>query len=67
MTRLYADGKVIATVPDEDDYDPSEYGDGTDYEPNYESWEDEEEMPEGCRACGGPWPECKISCSLYDD
>ena len=24
-------------------------------------------MPEGCAACGGPWPDCKSSCSIYDD
>ena len=29
--------------------------------------DDDDEMPEGCAACGGPWPSCKISCSLYDD
>lgn len=23
--------------------------------------------PPGCRACGGPWPHCKTSCSLFDD
>ena len=25
MTRLYADGRCIATIPDEDDYDPPAY------------------------------------------
>ena len=24
-------------------------------------------IPSGCRACGGPYPECRSSCSLYDD
>lgn len=23
--------------------------------------------PGGCRACGGPYPHCKISCKLFDD
>lgn len=23
--------------------------------------------PYGCRACGGPWPNCKTSCKLFDD
>lgn len=23
--------------------------------------------PVGCRACGGPYPHCKISCKLFDD
>lgn len=25
-----------------------------------------EDMPEGCRACGGDYPNCKDSCPLYD-
>lgn len=23
--------------------------------------------PEGCRACGGPYPDCTSSCPLFDD
>jgi len=23
--------------------------------------------PQGCRACGGPYPYCKSSCKMYDD
>ena len=23
--------------------------------------------PAGCRACGGPYPQCKTSCKLFDD
>jgi predicted RNA-binding Zn-ribbon protein involved in translation (DUF1610 family) len=23
--------------------------------------------PAGCRACGGPYPHCKMSCKLFDD
>ncbi len=23
--------------------------------------------PEGCRACGGPYPDCMTSCKLFDD
>lgn len=26
-----------------------------------------ERIPSGCRACGGPYPECKASCTIYDD
>lgn len=25
------------------------------------------EMPEGCAACGGPYPNCTTSCKLFDD
>ena len=27
----------------------------------------EEEVPEYCQICGGPYPQCTTSCSLYDD
>lgn len=23
--------------------------------------------PAGCRACGGPYPSCTTSCSMFDD
>lgn len=23
--------------------------------------------PDGCRECGGPYPDCEISCRLYDE
>ncbi len=23
--------------------------------------------PAGCRVCGGPYPDCKASCKMYDD
>lgn len=26
-----------------------------------------DEMPEGCKACGGPWPSCQISCKAFDN
>ena len=26
-----------------------------------------EDPPAGCRACGGPYPNCKLSCKLFDD
>ena len=29
--------------------------------------DEEEEVPEGCAACGGPYPDCKSSCKLFDD
>ena len=28
---------------------------------------DSSDMPEGCKACGGPWPDCETSCSIFDD
>lgn len=38
------------------------------YKPGYEPTEEfDEQVPEGCAACGGPYPSCKSSCNLFDD
>lgn len=29
--------------------------------------EEEDELPEACAACGGPYPSCTTSCKLFDD
>lgn len=29
--------------------------------------DDELDIPEGCRACGGPYPDCMDSCPIFDD
>lgn len=34
---------------------------------NVNNSESVDEIPEGCRACGGPYPYCKTSCSIFDD
>ena len=26
-----------------------------------------EDIPIGCRSCGGPYPNCKSSCPMFDD
>ena len=31
------------------------------------SFDDDEEMPFCCSACGGPYPNCMTSCKLFDD
>ena len=36
-----------------------DYCDGDDY--------DSDDIPEGCAACGGPYPDCKDSCDMFDD
>lgn len=34
----------------------------------YYVWESgNSSMPECCVACGGPYPDCTISCSIFDD
>lgn len=29
--------------------------------------DDDSDIPEGCAACGGPYPQCTSSCKLFDD
>lgn len=29
--------------------------------------DDEKEIPWGCQTCGGPYPQCKTSCKMFDD
>lgn len=29
--------------------------------------EENDQIPYGCQICGGPYPQCKTSCKLYDD
>lgn len=28
---------------------------------------DDDDMPDCCKACGGPYPDCMSSCSIFDD
>lgn len=30
-------------------------------------YDDPDNPPYGCEACGGPWPHCKSSCKLFDE
>lgn len=32
-----------------------------------EDKDDEDEKPFVCRTCGGPWPDCRTSCKMFDD
>lgn len=42
--------------------------DENDAEENIGFWDDDDDdIPEGCAACGGDWPRCTSSCPLYDD
>ena len=29
--------------------------------------EEDDGIPFVCRTCGGPWPECRTSCKMFDD
>lgn len=37
------------------------------YAEDPEDYEDEDDIPEGCRACGGDYPNCISGCNLMDD
>ena len=41
--------------------------DGETYVCDYCSDGDGNDVPEGCRACGGPYPNCTDSCPLFDE
>ena len=49
------------------DYDVFGNWDGETYICDYCASEEEKDIPEGCAACGGPYPDCKTSCPLFDD
>lgn len=44
-----------------------EDGSGLSYEEIYSDPSRIESAPEGCRACGGPYPICKQGCPMFDD
>ena len=43
--------KSCGYIMDEMDWDPKETGD----------------IPWGCTVCGGPYPDCKAGCKVFDD
>lgn len=45
----------------------STYEDKEDEYPLPDDYEPEEDMPECCAACGGPYPQCTTSCKIFDD
>lgn len=55
--------------PDEVDYEIELYKIEKANEEFLKKWELDEydEPPEGCVACGGPYPDCITSCKLFDD
>lgn len=53
--------------------DLDEYFDNNPYSDIVDEWvfvedsDDYDKPGEGCEACGGPYPDCKSSCSLFDN
>lgn len=57
MSFLDVIGKIFSNDENDSDYEYSE--EYFDAHP--------EDIPEGCAACGGPYPNCTSSCPLFDD
>lgn len=37
------------------------------YFDSFDEPSEDDDIPEGCAACGGPYPYCKTSCKMFDD
>lgn len=57
--------KKVLTFEDLDD--DAELTDEEEMELLYNRYHHQDDIPEGCAACGGPYPNCKISCPIFDD
>lgn len=44
-----------------------DYGFENEYDEYFSSINSPIDVPEGCVACGGPYPHCQTSCKLFDD
>lgn len=44
-----------------------DYGEELEWAPNMLDMFGEDIPPECCMACGGPYPDCMLSCKLFDD
>lgn len=46
-----------------------DYGHEHDYDDYYESISNntDDDEPDCCKACGGPYPSCMTSCKIFDD
>ena len=61
----------VNTKPGSDDdtydhFEETELEDEVEYTPRTQK-EYRGYIPSGCNACGGPYPLCKMGCSLYDE
>lgn len=62
------DEDEVDYILDNDEEDEDDYNDFYDEDDEDEfDRDDDSKMPECCKACGGPWPKCKISCKIFDD
>lgn len=49
------------------DPDPNDDSYPWDFTIRWSDDDDDDDIPECCIACGGPYPSCMSSCSLFDD
>lgn len=52
------------------DYDEENDCEYVVFDEEYEGYYDEvseEDLPDCCAACGGPYPQCMTSCKIFDD
>lgn len=61
-----ADEHVLVCVSCKHSCGFEDYGHENDYDEYYNSAYGEDEIPEECEACGGPYPNCMTSCTLFD-
>ena len=53
-------------------FDASDYEEGLCFDCAYSdlrsySSDNDDDLPDGCRECGGDYPDCKDSCLMYDN
>lgn len=66
MTKV--DEEVLVCPICRHSVDIEDYGCENEYDDYYSSVSDESDtIPGGCSACGGPYPQCTISCNLFDE
>lgn len=62
-----ADEEVLVCPSCKHSVDIEDYGHEHDYDDYYSSIKEEDDEPECCKSCGGPYPSCMTSCKFFDD
>lgn len=66
-SMVKADEEVLVCPSCQHSVDIEDYGYENEYDDYYSSIAgDLDDAPEGCMACGGPYPQCTTSCKLFD-
>lgn len=62
LSAVLAVAALLRNTPDEDDEAQEEYTAPAAGHRGYSGY-----VPTGCRACGGPYPLCRMGCAAFDD